>query len=374
MKNDNPHRSTFSIILTIGLLFFLFIFSQGKTINGYFDYQWISAIGNKTTRFQDSNTADNKQRGAHLFGYIDSTNLQPLIQNNFDWITMVSYSSQKDFDSPILVYYRGDSLEVIRRDSTWKSQIDLAHSFGFKVFLKPHIWLTAPTNGKWRSDIFPSNENNWELWQKNYREFILLYAKIAQQNEVELFCLGTELSRLSVEKSDFWKNLIQEVRSVYSGKITYAANWYNEYEKISFWEDLDYIGIQAYFPLVKNKYQSVQQISKGWNKHFPAIAAIHKKYNRKILFTEMGYKSTADSAIKPWEWIDYSADSDKIVSTETQANCYLAFFNTVWKKEWFAGVHIWQLRSDFVKGRGKNNLDFTPQGKPAENIIAKGFE
>ena len=88
----------------------------------------------------------------------------------------------------------------------------------------------------------------------------------------------------------------------------------------------------------------------------------------------MGYKSTADSAIDPWEWIDYPSNLDKSYSTKTQANCYEAFFNTVWKKEWFAGVHIWQLRSDNVEDSGKNNLDFTPQGKPAENIIAKGFE
>ncbi|MFT7451227.1 MAG: exo-beta-1,3-glucanase (GH17 family) [Patescibacteria group bacterium] len=197
---------------------------------------------------------------------------------------------------------------------------------------------------------------------------------MAEKNKVELFCIGTELTRLSTEKSDYWKNLIQEVRSIYSGKITYAANWYNEFEKITFWEDLDFIGIQAYFPLVKNENPTVQQISKGWKKHLSDITSVHQKYNRKILFTEMGYKSTPDSAIEPRQWIDYSEVQDKTISTETQANCYEAFFNTFWKKDWFAGVHIWQMRSDFVKGRGKSDLDFTPQGKPAESIIAKEFE
>ena len=318
---------------------------------------------------------DEKQKGVHVFGYLDSTNLQPLIQSNFDWITMVSYGDQKDYDSPSMNYYRGDSLQTIQRDSIWKSQINLAHSAGFKVFLKPHIWLYAPSDGKWRSDIFPTNEENWRLWQKNYREFILLYAKIAEENKVELFCVGTELSRLSVEKSDFWKDLIREVRSIYSGELTYAANWYHEFETITFWEDLDYIGIQAYFPLTKNENPTVGQVSKGWRKYLPSIASVHEKYNRKILFTEIGYKSTADSAIKPWEWIDYSSDhQNELLSTATQANCYEAFFNTVWKKKWLAGIHIWQWRSDYVKGRGKSHLDFTPQEKPAENIIARGFE
>ena len=129
---------------------------------------------------------------------------------------------------------------------------------------------------------------------------------------------------------------------------------------------------------MKNQNPSVQEISKGWHKYFPAIQSIHKKYNRQILFTELGYKSTADSAITPWEWIDYSSTQSELASSETQANCYEAFFNTVWKKKWFAGVHIWQLRCDSKSGRkrkrGKTHLDFTPQGKPAEKIIAKGFE
>jgi hypothetical protein len=372
MNHNAGPLSKFSIIFPIGLLLSIFIFSQWLIINE--DSASNSTIENESTLGEDLDPADERQRGAHVFGQIDSTRLQPFIQNNYNWITIVPYGSQKDIDSPTLSYYRGDSTELNRRDSRWESKIRLAHSAGFKVFLKPHIWLHAPADGKWRSDIAPVNENNWKSWQTNYREFILHYAKIAQQNDVELFCIGVELSKLSIERSVFWKTLIQEVRGIYAGKITYAANWYDEYEKITFWKDLDYIGIQAYFPLVKNEYPSVDQISKGWNKHIRDIESIHKKYDRKILFTEMGYKSTADSAIKPWEWIDYSSDQEKSHSIETQANCFEAFFKTVWKKGWFAGVHIWQLRSDFVEGRGKSHLDFTPQGKPAETIIAKGFE
>lgn len=370
MRYKNIYRSTFLIIFPVGLL--IFIFSYPKMVNEFFGGLRNAEIENKITLEKRVPTIERKQRGVHVFGHFDSINLQPFVRNNFEWITIVPYGAQKDFNTSI--YARGNDLRRIRRDSVRKSQIEVAHAAGFKVFLKPHIWLTEPSDGKWRSDIFPENEKDWKLWKKTYREFILRYAKIAEQKEVELFCVGTELSRLSVEKSDFWVDLIKEVRSIYSGKITYAANWYDEFEKITFWEELDFIGIQAYFPLTQNENPTIQQISEGWNQHLPAIKSIHEKYNRKILFTEMGYKSTSDSAVKPWDWIDYSSDSDKPVSTTTQVNCYQAFFDTVWNQEWFAGVHIWQMRSDFVKGRGKSDLDFTPQGKPAEGVIAKGFE
>jgi len=337
------------------------------TIVGFLVAISISFISN-------SYLTNEKQKGAHVFGYLNPTNLQPFVENNYNWITLVPYCGQENVDSPTLVYHRENRLDVVRRDSIWKTQIEVAHALGFKVFLKPHIWMHNPAKGKWRSDIFPTSEGNWNTWQKNYREFILLYAKIAEENNVEMFCVGTELSRLTLEKSDFWKTLIQDVRRVYSGKLTYAANWRNEFEKITFWEDLDYIGIQAYFPLTKNNNPSVKQISEGWQKHLLSMEQVHEKFNRNILFTEMGYKSTADSAIKPWEWIENYSNPKDLVSNETQANCYKAFFGQVWDKEWFEGVHIWQLRSDYVEGDTYLNLDFTPQGKLAEAVISKGFD
>ena len=316
---------------------------------------------------------DGKHRGAHIFGHIDSTNLKPFIQNNFDWVTLVAWGHQEEFDSPEVNYHRGDSLRMLRRDSAWIKQIEIAHAAGLKVFVKPHIWIFAPSTGKWRSDIFPIDEESWELWKTSYRKFIFHYARIAERANAEMFCIGTEFTRLTIEKPLFWKKLIKDVRKIYSGKITYAANWYKEYEAITFWDDLDYIGIQAYFPLVKNEHPSAEQIAKGWNKHLRAIESVQKQYNRKVLFTEMGYKSTSDNGIRPWEWLDYSSTGLHTLSYETQANCYKAFFDSVWGKEWFAGVHIWQLRSDFEKNDGYSNLDFTPQGKLAEEVIRVGF-
>ncbi len=308
----------------------------------------------------------------HVFGHLDTNNIQPLIKSNVEWITLVPFGDQKNHDSPEVRYFHPSRNTILDIDSLWSKNIALAHDHGFKVFFKPHIWIYDSSNGKWRSDIFPKNEENWKTWEKSYREFILLYATIAEKNNVEMFCIGTEFTRLAIEKPNFWKELIPKIRSIYSGKLTYAANWYNEFEEITFWDQLDYIGVQAYFPLVNNNNPSVKQISKGWNKHFPALKKVAEKFDKKILFTEMGYKSTPDSAIEPWSWLDYSPKIFRPISIETQANCYEAFFETVWKKDWFAGVHIWQWHISENTG-GKDNLDFTPRKKPAENIITKGF-
>jgi len=122
-----------------------------------------------------------KQKGAHLFGDIDLINLQPFKDNNYNWMTFVVFGDQKDHDSPTMRFYRGDSLEMLRRDSVWKSEIGIAHAAGFKVFLKPHVWIYEPFQNIWRSDIFPNNEENWVLWKNSYREFILYSARLAER-------------------------------------------------------------------------------------------------------------------------------------------------------------------------------------------------
>ncbi len=350
----------------------LSLLTLGTIITTYFAFaQW------QIDYEQDAQfTIAAKQKGAHVFSRIDSADFDFLHRNNVEWVTLVSWGFQSDYDSPSVGHHNGDSIMIQAHNANWLRRIKSVRAAGFKVFLKPHIWINAPTDGKWRSDIFPKNEADWKQWSENYRDFILRYATLAEQAQAEMFCIGTEFSRLSIEKPAYWRALIEEVRAVYSGKITYAANWYKEYENITFWEDLDYLGIQAYFPLVEAEYPTVEQLSEGWNKYLPIMKALHKKHKRPILFTEMGYKSTSDSAIRPWEWIDDEAvNQSKSFSAETQSNCYAAFFKEVWPKKWFAGVHIWQFREDYLEdSRGLNNLDFIPLGKPAEAIIAKGFE
>lgn len=356
MTSSKTYRSSIFLLLLIGLIFLLVAYAPWQTSDeGY-------------------NLA-NKQKGAHVFGRLDSTDFQFLRRNHIEWVTIVAWGSQAAYDSPRVGHHNGDSVMMAKSDSSWLSQLMLVRAAGFKIFVKPHVWINAPPDEKWRADIFPNSAANWASWSQSYRNFILRYARLAEQAQAELFCVGMELTRLSIEKPAFWRELIQEVRSVYSGQITYAANWYEEYEQITFWDALDYIGIQAYFPLVDKPFPSVEEISQGWSKYCSSIESIHRQYKRPVIFTEIGYKSTSDSGITPWEWIDYSDDHSRIVSLETQANCYEAFFQSVWTKPWLAGVHLWQLRSDYLKDNSKfNQLDFTPLGKPAEQIIAKGFE
>lgn len=330
-------------------------------------------ILNPETEFIFEEDVFGKQKGAHIFGSLDTSNVHNISNYNLDWVAFVPWGFQPEYDSKALSNRNRDSIQIKINNEAWLRQIKVAHDQGFKVFFKPHVWMNTSDEGKWRSDIYPASDENWEAWKESYRDFILRYAKLAQQAKVELFCMGVEFTKLTAEKSKFWIELIDEIREVYKGKITYAANWYKELDHIEFWDKLDYIGVQAYFPLTKNESPTVEELNKGWSKYIPNFERTSEKYGKKIIFTEMGYKSTTDSAIEPWKWIEYRNDNNAPLSTVTQANCYTSFFETIWNQDWFAGVYIWQMRADHKPNHGKNDLDFTPQSKPAQQIITKAF-
>ncbi|WP_298904525.1 hypothetical protein [uncultured Psychroserpens sp.] len=355
------------------------IFWMGKAgIDHYrltenFDYTWDYSIENKDSSVRNLYAKDKKQRGFHIFGSSnDSISFEILKTNNVEWLTYVPFISQEHYDKPTL-RKRSVLDDSTGRYQHWKHRKERAQAYGFKIMLKPHIWLQNRENGAWRSDINMATEDEWDQWFEDYSQYILDYAVLAETLNIELFCIGTELHKTVLEQPERWERLISEIRNVYSGKLTYGANWNQEVDDIPFWDALDFIGIQAYYPIATNENPELLELENGWNQHIAYLEELHKKYQKPILFTELGYKSTADAGIKPWEWNNLSNSFHKKISKRTQALCYQAFFNTIWQKPWFEGAHLWEWQSSRNDSDGNNNA-FVVQGKPALNVIAKGFK
>ena len=142
--------------------------------------------------------------------------------------------------------------------------------------VKPHLWLRR---GGFTGDLKPTTEENWILLENSYRDYILTYAKAATELNAEILCIGTELEEFVMNRPMYWQELIKEIKEVYNGKLTYAANW-DEFKRIPFWGQLDFIGIDAYFPLSDKKSPTVQDFEMGWKPHKEEIIRIQKKYNK----------------------------------------------------------------------------------------------
>lgn len=341
-----------------------------KNSHESYNYKWDKTVENTTGHTSNLFAKDGKHRGMSVFGLSRNTGktMDHLIKNNIEWVAVTPFMYQKDASTKAM----GVPEEIGRwtqRDSSFIKSIAKIHKKGGHVQLKPHLWM----RDGWRSNIQLPNSAAWDTWFESYRKNMIHYAKLAALSKVELFCIGTELKTSLQQQPQKWLDLIAEIREIYPGKLTYAANWDAMADIPEFWSALDYIGIQAYFPLTKNSNPSLEEIKQGWTKHLQTLEEFYKKHQKPILFTEVGYKSEASATIKPWEWgsvlsIFYLKKSDK-----TQQLAYEALFQQVWDKDWFAGMYIWQWDSRTSKENTYKNLDFTPRYKPAENTIAKWF-
>lgn len=237
--------------------------------------------------------------------------------------------------------------------------MEVAHSYGLRVFLKPHVDCK---DGTWRGEISPEDAAGWFA---SYRQFITHYAKIAEEHSASLFCVGTEFRSLSgADYRSFWQDVIEGIRAVYGGPITYAANW-DEYQRVSFWDLVDYAGIDAYFPLSEQKTPSVDELVGGWQGWVSAVETWQRGIGKRVIFTELGYRSIDFPAKEPWSWMH-----EAIYNEEAQANCYQAAFQALEGRPWFAGMFWWNWLPDQGAG-GPGDTDYTPQNKRAQEVLTQ---
>jgi len=145
-------------------------------------------------------------------------------------------------------------------------------------------------------------EQGWQSWFANYERFILHYAALAERENVALFCIGVELTRTTIEREADWRRVIERVRERYSGPIVYAANWWGEYDRIAFWDALDYIGVNAFFPLSDHANPSMAVLRANAEAVAEQIAAVQRLANKPVILTEVGFKSINGTSVRPWEW------------------------------------------------------------------------
>jgi hypothetical protein len=299
---------------------------------------------------------------------IDSTHIQPVTNIGADWISLMPYGFVRD-DSPDFQYI--SEKDTTKRKHVWWGEtpdgvrecIRLAHEKKVKIMLKPHMWIGR---GGFTGDMDFKSDTDWKIFEKGYRNYILEFAQLAENEHVEMFCMATEMENSVEERPEFWNNLIKDIRKIYKGKLTYAENW-DSYKKVHFWDQLDFIGIDGYFPVSDEKTPIVSQLEKGWETHQKALSNFASKYQKPILFTEFGYRSCDFTAEKPWE-TDFSLPENELA----QANGYEAFFNKIWPEPWFAGAFIWKW-FPLLDKNPRHKDTFTPQGKLGEKVLKTRF-
>ena len=244
--------------------------------------------------------------------------------------------------------------------------IRLAKAAGIQVMLKPQVYVPR----SWPGDLDFETDADWEKWEADYRTYLDIFVDLAIKHELPLLCIGTEFKMSSTKREQFWRDLIRDIRARYDGELTYASNW-DHYRNVPFWDALDYVGIDAYFPLDGAATPDRDELLKLWQQPLREVRAFHQKTDRPILFTEWGYLSVDGAAGKTWELEKRVMDLP--INETTQAIAYDAFFE-IWSREpYWRGGFLWKWFPGMRGHEGYPARDYTPQGKEAEVALKRWF-
>ena len=313
---------------------------------------------------------------------------------------------------PVTVYakhgdWNTDHLWYDDSDKYLISEIRIAKKMGLNVILILRVALDhaySENDFLWHGMIMPKSDKELKSWFNKYSTFVTKWARIAEQEGVDILGIGSEMNSLSatipmeqypsiisyfkeisnlesqknrvlqyseiIERSEnwysywpgydtleefltarnikynswakqvgyvgsensidlinkrrsllneYWINLIKDTRKNFNGKLLYAANFDNFHE-VDFWHELDFIGINAYFPLrdyyeTKDSEDMYEILLSGWEGVFQKINQfrIEKKLtSKKVIFTELGYTHRKNSTVEPWNSRGFSLIENSI--------------------------------------------------------------
>lgn len=232
----------------------------------------------------------------------------------------------------------------------------VAHSLGMKVLLKPQVWMRDGYPG----DLQFSSPSRERAWFRQYRQYLLHEAALAVRLHADIFCVGVEFSHLSRNEAA-WRHLIAEVRTIYHGPLVYAANPGDEFEHLRFWDALDYIGLDEYYPL-PDSLDTTTLVRR--------VQRVYERYHKPVLLTEVGFPSLRGANRQPWE--DASGeDSPAALDLQLQARAYAAIFAAFYPQPWCAGMYWWKIGTNGFGG--PDDGSHTPWGKPAMQVMAQWY-
>jgi hypothetical protein len=256
-------------------------------------------------------------------------------------------------------------LRVLNRRPGSETDIGLIHATrlararGFHVLYKPHLWV----RGSWPGEIRMRSEADWAAWWRSYRRYVLHHALLAQWAGADLFSVGVELTRTAAREAE-WRRLIAAVRLFFPGAVTYSGNWYGGLESVRFWDQLDYIGIDAYFPLASSPAAGRADLERGAAAVAGRLAAVSRRFGKPVLLTEVGF------AARRGAWVEPQMEGGEY-SEEDQALAYRALFQALDHRPWLAGTFVWKAFSG--PSNGGHEADFRFLGRKAEGVVREYY-
>jgi hypothetical protein len=272
-----------------------------------------------------------------------------------DAVSVMPFAYQRDPKQP--------GLGFLNRRPSSETDIGVIHAArraqerGMVVLWKPHLWIG---HHSWPGDIEMTTESDWQAWFRDYRRYVMHHAVLAEHAHAEWFAVGVELGK-TVHRERDWRELIQAVRRVYSGRLTYAGNWWGDYEQVPFWDALDAICVDAYFPLAQERQADLATLKAGAHEAVRNLRAAAERWNRPVLLTEVGFAAREGAWASPHEEGGTLSEAD-------QRLAWQVLLSELGKPSWLWGIYAWKVFTH-PTGEGLGKPDFRILGRPAEQVL-----
>ena len=277
-----------------------------------------------------------------------------IARTHANWIILVPPAIQEKPYSETMSFASEWSVS----DEELEAFIGYAHSRGLRVALKPTVNCK---DGTWRAhisffDIDVPCEPKWSNWFRSYTDFQLHYAAIAEKAGCEMFIAGCEMVQTEHREAE-WRRLIADIRTVYSGPISYNTDKYQE-DHVQWWYAVAVISASGYYPLG------------DWENQLDRIEKVVRKFNKPFFFAECGCMSTEGSNAVPNDWTVRGP-----VDLEGQAVWYREMFETCAKRDWVRGFALWDWKGrQYTPEEAAENTGYDVYCKPAEAVVAEFYQ
>jgi hypothetical protein len=243
-----------------------------------------------------------------------------------------------------------------------------AHAAGLRVLLVPHLWVES---GAWRGEIDPKSDAGWQKWAGSYRHFLLTWAAVAREGRADMFSVGVELgSWLTGPRAPSFFPIIADVRNIYAGPLTYSANW-DDVESTIILGALDVVGVNAFYPLAEKEGAPFVDLVEGGRRVAQRVRHLSESWHKPVVFTELGYTTRRDPAVRPWEWPDRMTQVN--VDQAAQADAYRGLLAPLLDEPAFLGFFVWRVYADPDDVSQESEWGFSPRGKLAELVVRDAY-
>jgi Glycoside Hydrolase Family 113 len=228
-------------------------------------------------------------------------------------------------------------------------------------------------NGQWRCHW---NPNDGHRVFNNIKEMLISYGEFAEELKAESMIIGAEYCYLTMRKNhQKWEKIILRLREVFKGKLSYGANWElpfakgAEYEQVSFWKDLDWIGIDYYMPLKRSKRITKKSLLEHHQNQLRKVSMLSRSTRKPLIISEIGFPLEKGGAYEPFKW-----DLTGKASPELQSLNFQTFFESLKNFKNIHGIFIWRLMpEDFYQTKEQRHGYSILDGETF-NVIKKFWE